>query len=79
LARVQLRSWALRFGNREHRLVVMVIISEELLAERWFCSVSRILRWRSENIGPAYLKMGGRILYRVSDIEAYEQYRLVIP
>ena len=58
---------------------VMVILSEELLAERWFCSVSRIQRWRSENIGPAYLKMGSRILYRVSDIEAYEHSCLVIP
>lgn len=58
---------------------VMVIISEELLAERWFCSVSRIQRWRSEKIGPPYLKMMGRILYRVSDIEAYEQSCLVIP
>jgi len=58
---------------------VMVIISEKLLAERWLCSVSRIQRWRSEKIGPPYLKMGGRILYRVSDIEAYEQSCLVIP
>jgi hypothetical protein len=58
---------------------VMVIISEELLAERWFCSVSRIQRWRSEKIGPPYLKVMGRILYRVSDIEAYEQSCLVIP
>jgi hypothetical protein len=58
---------------------VMVIISEELLAERWFCSVSRIQRWRSEKVGPPYLKMMGRILYRVSDIEAYEESCLVIP
>jgi hypothetical protein len=58
---------------------VMVIISEALLAERWFCSESRIQRWRSEKIGPPYLKMMGRILYRVSDIEAYEQSCLVIP
>lgn len=57
---------------------VMVIISEELLAERWFCSVSRIQRWRSQKIGPPYIKMMGRILYRVSDIEAYEQSCLVI-
>ncbi len=58
---------------------VMVIISEELLAERWFCSVSRIQRWRSQKIGPPYIKMMGRILYRLSDTEAYEQSCLVIP
>lgn len=58
---------------------VMEIISEELLAERWFCSVSRIQRWRSQKIGPPYIKMMGRVLYRVSDIEAYEQSCLVIP
>lgn len=58
---------------------VMVIISEELLAERWFCSVSRVQRWRSQKVGPPYIKMMGRVLYRVSDIEAYEQSCLVIP
>ena len=57
----------------------MAAISEELLAERWFCSVLRIQRWRSQKIGPPYIKMMGRILYRVSDIEAYEQSCLVIP
>ena len=69
--------------DRSHEICkfhsVMVIISEELLAERWFCSVSRIQRWRSQKIGPPYIKMMGRILYRVSDIEAYEQSCLVIP
>ncbi len=57
----------------------MVIISEKLLAERWFCSVSRIQRWRYQKIGPPYIKMMGRVLYRVSDIEAYEQSCLVLP
>lgn len=69
--------------DRSHEICkfhsVMVIISEELLAEGWFCSVSRIQRWRSQKIGPPYIKMMGRILYRVSDIEAYEQSCLVIP
>lgn len=50
----------------------MVIISEELLAERWLYLVPHIQRWRSQKIGPPYIKMMGRILYRVIDLEAYE-------
>ena len=30
-------------------------------------------RWRWLKIGPAYLRAGGRILYRLEDIEAYER------
>lgn len=58
---------------------VAVIISEKLLAERWYCSIARLQRWRSRKMGPPYVKIGGRILYRISDIEAYEQSCLIIP
>jgi len=29
-------------------------------------------RWRTEGIGPKYLKLCGRVLYRLVDIEEYE-------
>ena len=29
-------------------------------------------RWRWEGFGPPHLKIGGRILYRMSDVQAYE-------
>jgi hypothetical protein len=42
------------------------------LARRWKISPRTLERWRWLNQGPAYLKVGGRVVYRLSDIEAYE-------
>ena len=47
-------------------------LSEKLLARRWGLSHRTLERWRHDEHGPAYLKVGGRILYRIADIEAYE-------
>ena len=30
-------------------------------------------RWRTEGIGPKFLKLLGRVVYRVVDIEAFEE------
>jgi hypothetical protein len=35
-------------------------------------SEATLERWRTEGIGPKYLKLGGRVLYRLVDIEEYE-------
>jgi hypothetical protein len=43
------------------------------LARRWRISPRTLERWRWLGEGPRYLKLGGRVLYRVADIEAYEQ------
>ena len=42
------------------------------LAERWGLSEATLERWRSEGIGPVFLKLQGRVLYRAEDIEAFE-------
>ena len=42
------------------------------LARRWSLSHRTLERWRWEGRGPRYLKIGGRVVYRLSDIEAYE-------
>lgn len=42
------------------------------LARRWSLSHRTLERWRWEGRGPQYLKIGGRIVYRLADIEAYE-------
>ena len=55
------------------------LLTEDMLAERWLCSTSRLQRWRVEGVGISYLKIGGRILYRLKDIEAYENSCLVHP
>ena len=47
--------------------------NQRQLAARWDISEATLERWRSEGIGPKYLKICGRVLYRLVDIEAYEE------
>jgi hypothetical protein len=42
------------------------------LARRWKLSPRTLERWRWLGQGPQYLKIGGRIVYRIADIEQYE-------
>lgn len=42
------------------------------LARRWRISPRTLERWRWLGQGPKYLKIGGRVVYRLEDIEAYE-------
>ena len=47
-------------------------IVQRQLADRWDLSEASLERWRTEGIGPIFLKLQGRVLYRVEDVEAYE-------
>jgi len=53
------------------------LLTEKMLADRWVCSVARLQRWRTVGEGPQYLKIVGKVLYRLKDIEAYEEACLV--
>ncbi len=53
------------------------LLNEQMLAQRWHCSTSRLQRWRAMNTGPNYLKIGGKVLYRQEDVRAYEAAHLV--
>jgi len=48
-------------------------LTQRELAERWRISEATLERWRSEGLGPNYLKLQGRVLYRLVDVEAYEE------
>jgi hypothetical protein len=48
-------------------------LNQKQLAARWRISETSLERWRSEGIGPKFLKLCGRVLYRQVDIEAYEE------
>ena len=48
-------------------------LSPPELAARWGMSPKTLERWRCESIGPVYLRLPGRVRYRLSDIEAYER------
>lgn len=42
------------------------------LSARWNLSPRTLERWRWLREGPRYLKLGGRVLYRVEDVEEFE-------
>lgn len=42
------------------------------VAQRWCVSPRTLERWRWTGQGPRFLKVGGRVVYRIEDIEAYE-------
>ena len=48
-------------------------INQTQLAERWCISEASLERWRTLGIGPVFLKLHGRIVYREEDIQAYEE------
>ena len=47
-------------------------IDQKELARRWLISPRTLEQWRWQGRGPRFLKLGGRVLYRVADVEAYE-------
>lgn len=50
-------------------------LNQTQLAARWGISPRTLERWRCEGQGPRYLKLGGRVAYRVEDIEDFESRR----
>lgn len=45
------------------------------LSKRWKISPRTLERWRWLGNGPRYHKIGGRVVYRLSDIEEFENGR----
>ena len=66
----------------EHRLPrtseqkAVTHLSQQDLADRWRLSPRTLERWRWLKRGPAFLRLGGRIVYRLSDIETFEMAQL---
>ena len=48
-------------------------LNQRQLADRWDLSEATLERWRSEGIGPIFLKLQGQVRYRIEDISAYEE------
>ena len=46
------------------------------LADRWNISHRTLERWRWTGEGPHFIKLGGRVLYRLQDVEAFEAEQL---
>ena len=48
-------------------------LNEIELAARWGMSPKTLQRWRAQNVGPGYLKLGKKIMYPLADVEDYEK------
>ena len=64
------RSVARPFAN----VATRIAIDENELSQRWGLSVKTLRRWRqSGNLGPIFCKLGARVTYLLSEVEAYER------
>jgi hypothetical protein len=48
------------------------LIRERDLARRWQKSLRTLQRWRRAELGPAWLRIGTTVYYRIEDIHAFE-------
>lgn len=56
-----------------------VFLTPAELAVRWrneIC-VRTLANWRCQSVGPRYTKLGGKILYKLSDVTKWEEARTV--
>lgn len=51
------------------------LLGPRQLAARWGLSEKTLERWRMLGTGPAFLKLGSRVLYSLAEIEAHERDR----
>ncbi|TXH21884.1 MAG: DNA-binding protein [Mycobacterium sp.] len=49
-----------------------VFLTRDELANRWHMSVSTLENWSVKKKGPAAKRFGRRVMYRLSDVQAYE-------
>lgn len=47
-------------------------LTQTELAERWKLSPRTLEKWRQTRVGPRYLRLGGRVAYRLDDVLAFE-------
>jgi len=50
-----------------------IALDENELAARWGLSVKTLRRWRQESLGPVFCKLGARVTYLISEVEAFER------
>ena len=50
------------------------LLTAQQLAERWENKVQlrTIERWRSTGQGPKFMRLGGKVLYPIAEVEAFE-------
>ena len=56
-----------------HQDARRIALDEYELAGRWGLSVKTLRRWRQESLGPVFCKLGARVTYLISEVEAFER------
>lgn len=51
-------------------------LGQKDLARRWGVSIRTVERWRRLGLGPPFLKLNGRVVYRLADVEQFEADRI---
>ena len=51
-------------------------LTQNDLAQRWRMSGRTLEAWRLFGQGPQFMRIGGKILYRICDIQAFEEQQL---
>jgi hypothetical protein len=51
-------------------------LNQIALSRRWGFSPRTLEGWRWFGKGPAFIKVGGKVLYRLDDVEAFEAMQL---
>lgn len=52
--------------------MILKHINQRELAQRWCVSERTLERWRIIGWGSHYIKIGGRVIYRLEDVEQHE-------
>jgi hypothetical protein len=64
-------------GRKDRRAlsegVARIALDENELAARWGLSVKTLRRWRQEQLGPVFCKLGARVTYLLTEVEAFER------
>ncbi len=50
-----------------------IALDENELASRWGLSVKTLRRWRQEQLGCVFCKLGSRVVYLLTEVEAFER------
>ena len=74
---MQHRVVTVQSGCKAHRIqspsAPRIALDENELAIRWGLSVKTLRRWRQEQLGPVFCKLGARVIYLLAEIEAFER------
>jgi hypothetical protein len=66
----------MRFSKHENILTKRFRLSEKELANYWGVTRNTLQKWRSNKCGPAYIKIGAKVIYTREAIIEYEQGRM---